>query len=232
MSRIFVFRSNVHGRRVSERQYMELIGSSCVVVADQHNPSILNSDWLVKTKIVDGKWKVVEPGIVTPAFARCLYANGVEIILEPNRLSVNLAGDDRKLSSGLSDIVRRYVRTLSHIPYKHQGNNFRFLVKMPEVVSALKGKLIRKGAWSAENISKIQAMLQYSGRDCTINLSVESNTVEAENGCGEDKDVLILDFNYHRGCEDSDSVLKAAASWKNDDKDAVRRADRIARDIG
>ena len=103
---------------------MNLIGSSCVVVANQHNPSILNPDWLSRMKVVDAG-EAAEPIIVTPAFARCAYSNDVEIALDPGKLTVNLSRDNRELSSELPKIAGRCVRTLKHVPYKHQGNNFR-----------------------------------------------------------------------------------------------------------
>ena len=205
---------------------MKQFGSSCVVVAHNHNPSILNPNWLVQEGIVDKKWEVAEPLIVTPPFAKCSYVNNVNIILEPNKLSVSMTGDDSNLSSELSKIVRRYVEKLPHIPYKQQGNNFRFRGALPNVVYELKNKLIREGSWSTDNISNIKTMFRYSCESCEINLSLESSTEKIE-GDDEEKDVLILDFNYHRECKDYDSVIKAVNCWNNDYQDAENRLSEI-----
>ena len=113
------------GRRLSLGTVMNLIGSSCVVVANRHNPSILNPDWLSGMKIVDAERETAEPITVTPAFARCAHSNDVEIALDPGKLTVNLSRDNRELSSELPKIAGRYARTLKHVPCKHQGNNFR-----------------------------------------------------------------------------------------------------------
>ena len=217
------------GRQLSLGTVMNLIGSSCVVVANRHNPSILNPDWLSRMKIVDAEWETAEPIIVTPAFARCAYSNDVEIALDPGKLTVNLSRDKRELSSELPKIAGRYVRTLKHVPYKHQGNNFRFSADMPNVVSALKNGMIRPGSWSLENMSRIRTVFRYSCEDSKINLSVESDVAKPEGNNGRNVDVLILDFNYHRECEGSDSVLKAIDCWSDDYGDAVRRTGEIVK---
>ena len=113
------------GRRLSLGTVMNCIGSSCVVVADLHNPSILNPDWLSRMKIVDAERETAEPITVTPAFARCAYSNDVEIALDPGKLAVNLSRDNRELSSELPKIAGRYVRTLKHVPLQTSVQQFR-----------------------------------------------------------------------------------------------------------
>ena len=91
---------------------MELSGSSCVVVADQHNPSILNPDWLVKTEIIDPEWELADPSITTPLLARCFYVNKVQLVLEPNKLTVSsLPADNNGLPGEPPRIVRKYVES-------------------------------------------------------------------------------------------------------------------------
>ena len=211
---------------------MKLSGSSCVVVADQHNPSILNPDWLVKTEIIDHAWKLADPCITTPLFARCSYVNKVQLILEPNKLNVSsITMDDHDLSGELPRIVKRYVDTLPHIPYKQLGNNFRFLAGMPDVLSKLKRKLIKKGNWHTNNISKIKTTFQYLCNDYRINLTVESLDTGEKSNTGEEGPVLILDFNYHRELNDLDSLINAIYSWQDDYKDAMRRTNEIVEEI-
>lgn len=211
---------------------MKLSGSSCVVVADQHNPSILNPDWLVKTKIIHPEWKLADPSITTPLFARCSYVNKVQLILEPNKLTVDsITVDDNDLSDELPQIVRKYVDSLPHIPYKQTGNNFRFSVGMHDVLSRLKNKLIQKGNWNADNISKIKTVLQYFCKDYSINLTIESSDFKGENGTGEGESALILGFNYHRELTNSDSLISAIDKWRDDYEDAVARSGKIVEEI-
>lgn len=211
---------------------MKLSGSSCVVVADQHNPSILNPDWLVKTKIIRPEWKLADPSITTPLFARCSYVNKVQLILEPNKLTVDsITVDDHDLSDELPRIVRKYVDSLPHIPYKQIGSNFRFSVGMHDVLSKLKNKLIQKGNWNADNISKIKTALQYFCNDYSINLTIEPSDFMGENGTGEKEPALILGFNYHRELSNLDSLISAIEKWHDDYKDAVRRSGEIVEEI-
>lgn len=212
---------------------MKLSGSSCVVVADQHNPSILNPDWLVKAKIIHPEWKLADPSITTPLFARCSYINNVQLMLEPNKLTVDsITMDDHDLSGELPRIVRKYVDSLPHIPYKQIGNNFRFSIGMQDVLSKLKNKLIQKGNWNADNISKIKTTLQYFCDDYSMNLTIESSDFKGKNGTDEKEPALVLGFNYHRELGNLDSLISAIDKWRDDYEDAVRRSGEIMEEIG
>lgn len=211
---------------------MKLSGSSCVVVADQHNPSILNPDWLVKTKIIHPEWKLADPSITTPLFARCSYVNKVQLLLEPAKLTVScITVKDTDLSGELPRIVRKYVDSLQHIPYKQLGNNFRFSVDMPDVLSKLKNKLIKKGSWRVDSISKIKTTFQYFCDDYSINLTIESSEFKERNETNGKESVLILDFNYHRELDDFSSLVRGIDSWQDDHKDAVFRSGEIVKGI-
>lgn len=211
---------------------MKLSGSSCVVVADQHNPSILNPDWLVKTEIIDPGWKLADPSITTPLLARCFYVNKVELVLEPNKFTVrSLPADNNGLSGELPRIVRKYVESLPHIPYKQLGNNFRFSIDVQDVLSKLKNKLIKEGIWNTDDISKIKTTFQYFCNGYRINLTVESSDAGEESRTGKEASTLILDFNYHRELDDLSSLIRGIGSWQNDYEDAMKRTRKIVEEI-
>lgn len=211
---------------------MKLSESSCVVVADQHNPSILNPDWLVKTEIIDREWKLADPSITTPLFARCSYVNKVQLVLEPNKLTVSSSpADNSDLSDQLPRIVRRYIDSLPHIPYKQLGNNFRFSTEMQDVLSKLKNKLVKEGNWNTDDISKIKTTFQYFCNGYRINLTVESSDTREESGTDKEVSTLILGFNYHRELNDLSSLRGGIDSWQNDYKDAVRRTKEIVEEL-
>lgn len=211
---------------------MKLSGSSCVVVADQHNPSILNPDWLVKTEIIDPGWKLADPSITTPLLARCFYVNKVELVLEPNKFTVrSLPADNNGLSGELPRIVRKYVESLPHIPYKQLGNNFRFSIDVQDVLSKLKNKLIKEGIWNTDDISKIKTTFQYFCNGYRINLTVESSDAGEESRTGKEASTLILDFNYHRELDDLSSLICGIGSWQNDYEDAMKRTRKIVEEI-
>lgn len=211
---------------------MKLSGSSCVLVADQHNPSILNPDWLVKTEIIDPEWKLADPSITTPLLARCFYVNKVQLVLEPNKLTVSsLPEDNNGLSGELPRIVRKYVESLPHIPYKQLGNNFRFSTDMQDVLSKLKTKLIKEGNWNTDDISKIKTTFQYFCNGYRVNLTVESSDAGEESRNSKEASTLILDFNYHRELDDLSSLIHGIDSWQNDYEDAMKRTKKIVEGI-
>lgn len=63
---------------------------SVVVVANDHNPTILNPDFLERQQIVPQTWgwKVADPAITTPPFAMVVYDSGVTVSVEPNKLQI------------------------------------------------------------------------------------------------------------------------------------------------
>ena len=63
---------------------------SVVVVANDHNPSILNPDFLERQGIVQEGWgwTVMGSAITTPPFATVSYDSGVTVSVESNRLQV------------------------------------------------------------------------------------------------------------------------------------------------
>src|SRR5713101_6330983 len=67
-----------------------LILFSVVIVGGDHNPTILNPDFLTIREIVPKEWgwEVADPAITTPPFAIVRYTNGTSITVERNKLQV------------------------------------------------------------------------------------------------------------------------------------------------
>jgi len=69
---------------------IDLVQFSIIVVANDHNPSLINPDFLERTGIVDAAWawKRGTDAISTPAFATLSYDAGVTITVEPRKLQL------------------------------------------------------------------------------------------------------------------------------------------------
>ena len=119
---------------------IELVQFSIVLVANDHNPSLINPDFLEREGIIDEKWGWERAGdpITTPPFATVPYEGGVTVTVEPSKLQVVDRGSKVPTQSHVGDIVNRYVQVLPHVPYRAVGINFNGAVKMPDPGAYLK----------------------------------------------------------------------------------------------
>ena len=51
-----------------------------VIVAENHNPTILNPDFLKFNDIVPKEWDMGQPPLCTPPISQVEYKNGIKII--------------------------------------------------------------------------------------------------------------------------------------------------------
>ena len=91
---------------------------SLVVVANDHNPTMLNPDFLERQGIVQEGWgwKVVGPAITRPPFATVSFDSQVTVSVEANRLQVtDTPAVGAPQSSKVVDIAQKYVEVLPGI---------------------------------------------------------------------------------------------------------------------
>ena len=90
---------------------IELIQFSIVLVANDHNPSLINPDFLERTGIIDKEWGWKPKGdlITTPPFATVPYDSGVTITVETNKLQVVDQSGAIPTRSRASSIIIKYI---------------------------------------------------------------------------------------------------------------------------
>lgn len=95
-----------------------------VVVARNHNPTILNPDFLRANHIVPDNWELAGPPICVEPIASVTYATGVNITAQADHVTFaeSVAGK-HKASVVLPDIAAKYVETLRHVNYRALGIN-------------------------------------------------------------------------------------------------------------
>jgi hypothetical protein len=95
-----------------------------VVVARNHNPTIVNPDFLRTNHIVPDNWELGAPPLCVEPIASVTYATGVNITAQADRVSFTepIAGKNRT-AVVLPDIVTKYAETLRHVNYHALGIN-------------------------------------------------------------------------------------------------------------
>jgi hypothetical protein len=198
---------------------------SVVVVASDHNPTILNPDFLERQGIVQAAWgwRVAGLPITTPPFATVSYDSGVSVSVETSRLQVlDPSAENGPPPSKAVEVARRYVEVLPHVRYSAVGTNFRSLVERAEAHAFLKGHFLKSGPWDneAHALKAVGLKLVYPLEGGQVTLALDAGTVtqRLEEERTEVSGVLIHG-NYHRDCRGYPSQDQVIEHLGQADKD-------------
>ena len=204
-----------------------LVEVSSVVLANAHNPSILNHDWLVANRVlpdVEGGWEFVEPPFTTPPLSTMQYQNNVRISLEPVRLTITAQTlGTRAVASPekvVSTVAGSYVSILEHIPYVAVGNNFKVMIECDGAQSKLIEAFGGSGPWR-RGLASLSAKLSHKiGDGCERHVEVAAVVGQKfEQDVSTQVDALLLAANYHRNSPSKDLTLCAIAHAPSDLQD-------------
>lgn len=189
---------------------MRLLNHSIVVVAEAHNPSILNPDFLARKRIVQELWgwQVGEPVVCTPPLAQIPYRNGVTLTCDPSKLQVIDAGQRiDPLTSKVAEIAKAYVTILPHVPYASVGVNFAAALLVDDPERLLVSRFLKEGPWNqgSSQVKSIGLRLLYPLEGGRIRISLDAGEVEdAASGTLGRQRAVIVDGNYHHECLGAD----------------------------
>ena len=216
---------------------INLTQGACVVIANAHNPSILNHDWLIRNELIpEGGWAFAEPPITTLPLSRICYQNNVELHLDSDRLTVRVSQLQTPTAADpyvtIRDIAVSYVNTLPHIPYVAVGNNFEALIECPHVKRTLVEQFGGRGVW-VRDLDDVSVRLVYPIDGGTRSVRVvAATTSKAEDDVSEVTDVLLVSGNYHRTTDTKDDTVDALRRGVDDCADFAAFANDLAEDIG
>ena len=215
-----------------------LIEVSSVIVANAHNPSILNHDWLIANEVlpdVQEGWEMAEPPFTTPPLSRIHYQNNVHIVLESGKLVITTQKLQRNVTTCpervITEIARQYVMVLEHIPYVAAGNNFKAMIECEDAERRLISKFGGTGRWT-NNLRAISTKLSYRlDGGCQRSIEIAADKVpKLENNQSKMIDVVIVSGNYHRDTPGKDPTLKAIAQAASDRENFLTFVDKISED--
>ncbi|HEY5602855.1 MAG TPA: hypothetical protein VIM41_07095 [Gammaproteobacteria bacterium] len=214
--------------QISQNQF------SIVVLAENHNPTIINPDFCDRKSIVDPSWgwKLKGDQITTPPFAKVQYENGVTITVEFGKLQVTDPGGSKDNMSKIREIVIKYIKELPNINYKAVGINFRSVITNGIDSTYLKDKFLKEGPWDTKD-SPLQAVgykFNYDIDNGKIGLSIDSGTLSSDVGNTiEENPVIIIGANFHRGFE-AGAYKEIISAIENSDRD-VEKYDQLVESL-
>ncbi len=210
-------------------EYNLLVRSLDIIVAAQnHNPSILNPDFLYRNKIVneDWGWELARDPISTPPFSQVVFKSGVSISAQFERVIFSET-EKSNLPEGtrVADIATKYAETLPHVTYTAIGINPKghVLVESSEAARAfIMDRLIREGPWTSFGDAPVtgSAKLVFDVEEAKFILSVDQGEIAEANE--PNRPCVLFQGNFHRDVkgEDHDAkfeyVRSTIKSWRKD----------------
>lgn len=175
----------------------ELFEFSIVLLANSHNPTILNPDFLEKTNIIehDWNWQVIGQPITTPAVSSVHYSSNVLVTVDPTKFQITDRSGEQIDGNQIATIASNYVRALPHIPYTAMGINFTTAVHIEDIDAFLTARFLTAGSWNEgdNSLTGIGFRFSYPLESGRIVFSLDKGIMGDQN-----EKVLICRGNFHR----------------------------------
>lgn len=201
---------------MSDRSEFRFRTFSLVIVAKNHNPSLLNPDFLRIRNIVPDDYELVEPPLTTPPVAIVKYKQGISITVEMEKLQVveTITEGFPQLPSA-PQIASMYVQTLPHVRYTAVGINWGCTLRKEDPNGWISNRFLSQGPWRENSHELIGSDLRfkYALPDAQCNLSLASGEVsERETSVP----VVTVNVNYHHditGYPSDQAVAQLIERW-------------------
>ncbi len=192
---------------------VKLENVAIVVLSESNNPRLLNPDFLERNNIVPKEWKAQDV-LVTPPFAQVSYSNGVQILVEENKIHLQSNKPEAiAWKRELPKITLEYLEVLPHVSYRAVGLNFVYLSDHPKGIEAEKeliSKLLQQGPWLnfGQGISGAVIELQYRGTQPQMNVKI--GVIEKDSPTGKLLGGFIFTVNFHHDFKPDQNEERAA----------------------
>lgn len=208
---------------------LSVVEFSVVIVANSHNPTILNADFLQHNGIVGKLWQPSEDCLTSPMLSRVAFNGGLNVQADPVRVKFEQTGDALVADSLVcASAAQGYLKTVPHVPYFAMGVNAKCILRnlpLHRVSDVFKSS----GDWTTFRSIvpnfEIKAIYEMTGK--RVALDVQEQTAGAER-------LTICRANIHRQIDEENqqrrlnSMLSALDSWENDLADVRALAQQYA----
>jgi len=171
--------------------------ASAVLVAEPHNPAIINPDFLRNKGIVPAEWVSAPDSICTPAFAHVAYRNGLSVLVDPGRCTfaemLNDAPKDVYLAHLCAD---EYAKKIEY-NYSALGLNWQVGFAHPKPNGWLKNRFFRPGKWRNDMKPTSFAFSIPAPGSATCNFALQTIPQTSQASFTSTATALVLDCNFH-----------------------------------
>jgi len=171
-----------------------LSGANIVILAKNHNPSIVTKEWLAQKEII--KEDIVN-FTHTPLFSLVETTN-FNLIVDPNRLQISVKKVIPENIENLPKIIETYITKLPETPYAAIGFNYSYRITMGgrslKDIFSFDDKILRK---IFSNDYRLGVTVHFTVRDFVVQVNLQPPNEE-----------LKANLNFHFGSENSEEIKK------------------------
>lgn len=196
---------------------IEITHFSVVVLAQSHNPTILNPDFLRNTGIVHADYKI-KNFICTPPVAQVVYEEGISIIAEFEKIQFidELLGR-RPEDSSIPQIAVDYIGKLPYVNYTAAGINFAGHKRFSDhglVRDFIRNTFVQDGPWiDKSEITDIGLNFVYSSGNVKRNVNI--NPGEYKKTEDHASPIVMIRYNHHlEAPNNTASISEFILDWK------------------
>lgn len=190
---------------------------SIVILAQAHNPSILNPDFLKNQNIVDPSF-TLNNVICTPPVAQVSYNEGISIIAEFEKLQfIDTVTSRIPYESPIQEIAKKYINVLPHVRYTAVGLNFMGHYRYKDKESAmllLPNKFLKEGNWSTYGDSLPYVGLKFIYPIKNIRSTINMDTSELIRPNEQPQPIVGITANYHLDSMNIEEISLFISDWK------------------
>ena len=194
-----------------------MVEFSMVIVAQSHNPSILNTDFLLHNGIVGEHWQPREDCLTSPMLSRVAFNGGLAVHADPIRVVFEQSGDALAADALVcASAAKGYLKTVPHVHYIAIGMNSKCVLRnLP--LHRVSDVLRSSGSWTTfKSVApSFELKAIYEMGDKRVTLDIEERSHESE-------PITTFRANIHRDIDEPNqqmrlnSMLSALDSWKED----------------
>ncbi|MBD2452236.1 hypothetical protein H6G76_35085 [Nostoc sp. FACHB-152] len=184
-----------------------------VIAVKNHQPTILNPDFLKSSGIVPTDWELARQTIFTNHVVQITYTSGINIVSEPNRIMFLETIEGKELAQVMiPDIVRKYVQALPNLEYEALGINPRKHITFEQQQQAskyLSERLLSPGEWQEIGQAKVRASLNlaYTLERSPFYLSIHEAAIRQEDETMTPIVMFNGSFSYQLSSDNLDERL-------------------------
>lgn len=175
-----------------------------VVAIDNHNPRLLTLDFLQLSGIVPQEWELARPPVVSQQGSQLLFANGISIVAQPDRL-IFLAtlANSVEFAAEVAAIAQRYVQTLPNGQYQAVGVNLRGYAEGENPSRFFRQRLLQPGPWLDEGEAEVNPSLTLNYQLAVGGLTLTVTPAQLQFTEQQVVEALLFAGNYNTGLQGS-----------------------------
>ncbi|HEY9610682.1 hypothetical protein [Allocoleopsis sp.] len=200
---------------------------SIVLAARDHNPTMINPDFLRGSGVIPGDWELARPPVMSSQAVQIIFKNGIKIEAQPGSINFSQGIDtDSFKNIELPSLARRYAVTLPNLAYGGVGINPRRFVtfgdRTEQAHQYITETILARGSWQNFGTAPMQAgiNLVYTLERCQLRIGISEARLQIPDREAIPAILFAGNFHYELTGESAEERLKhlhqALDNWQSD----------------